>query len=47
MALADGEFAAGRHQVELANRKTLASGLYFVRLEVAGRTLVKRFVMSR
>src|SRR5207253_8684396 len=38
--LADGEFAAGRHQARLTGTATRAPGLYFVRFQAAGRTFV-------
>jgi hypothetical protein len=49
MVLADGAFPAGRHTVEGSGlaRATLDPGLYFLRLTVPGRTIVRRFVYMR
>jgi hypothetical protein len=49
MALADGEYAAGRHSLAWSNgaRGQLGAGLYFVRLQVEGRTFTQRFVLAR
>jgi hypothetical protein len=47
--LAEGVFEAGRHQVrwEGASTGRVGPGLYFVRLSVAGRSLVRRTVVTR
>jgi len=45
--LADGEFAAGRHQARLTGTATRAPGLYFVRFQAGGRTFVQRFASMR
>jgi hypothetical protein len=47
--LAEGVFEAGRHQVrwEGASAGQVGPGLYFVRLSVAGRSLVRRTVVTR
>jgi hypothetical protein len=47
--LAEGGFEAGRHQVrwEGASTGRVGPGLYFVRLNVAGRSLVRRTVVTR
>jgi hypothetical protein len=47
--LAEGDFEAGRHQVrwEGASAGQVGPGLYFVRLSVAGRSLVRRTVVTR
>jgi subtilisin family serine protease len=47
--LAEGVFEAGRHQVrwEGASVGRVGPGLYFVRLRVAGRSLVRRTVVTR
>ena len=46
--LASGDIGAGRHEVLLeASHGGLAPGLYFARLQVAGKTLMRRFVMTR
>jgi subtilisin family serine protease len=47
--LAEGIFEAGRHQVrwEGASSGGVGPGLYFVRLNVAGRSLVRRSVVTR
>ncbi len=47
--LAEGIFEAGRHQVrwEGASSGRVGPGLYFVRLSVAGRSLVRRTVVTR
>ncbi|MBI5711604.1 MAG: hypothetical protein HZC42_15065, partial [Candidatus Eisenbacteria bacterium] len=47
--LADGAYAPGRHQAEwdAAARGGARPGLYFVRLRVPGRVLVRRVVMTR
>ncbi|MCC6651012.1 MAG: T9SS type A sorting domain-containing protein, partial [Candidatus Eisenbacteria bacterium] len=49
MSLADGEYAAGRHSLGWSNgtRGSLGAGLYFARLQVAGRTFTQRFVLAR
>ncbi len=45
--LAEGDFAAGRHQVRWEHAGGAGPGLYFVRLQAAGRTLVRRTVVMR
>ncbi len=47
--LAEGDYEAGRHQVRWDGTYggRLGSGLYFVRLNVAGRSLVRRIVVTR
>ena len=45
LTLADGEFNAGRHQVQLSASRGLSPGLYFVRMSVPGQTFVKRFAV--
>ena len=46
--LASGEIAAGRHEARLeGGRQGLVPGLYFARLQVAGRSLTRRFVITR
>ena len=47
--LAEGIFEAGRHQVRWdgASAGQVGPGLYFVRLSVAGRSLVRRTVVTR
>jgi len=47
--LAEGVFEAGRHQVRWdgASAGQVGPGLYFVRLSVAGRSLVRRTVVTR
>lgn len=47
--LADGVFEAGRHQASWdgASAGRVGPGLYFVRLSVAGRSLVRRAVVTR
>jgi len=47
--LAEGVFEAGRHQVRWdgASAGRAGPGLYFVRLSVAGRSLVRRTVVTR
>jgi len=45
--LAEGAFAAGRHQVRWEHTGGQGPGLYFVRLNAAGRTLVRRAVVMR
>jgi hypothetical protein len=47
--LVEGEFEAGRHQVRWAGASSgqVGPGLYFVRLSVAGRSLVRRTVVTR
>ncbi len=49
LSLADGEFAAGRHAMAWNNGRTasLGAGLYFARLQVAGRTFTQRFAIAR
>ncbi|MFN8588386.1 MAG: T9SS type A sorting domain-containing protein [Candidatus Eisenbacteria bacterium] len=49
LSLADGEFAAGRHSLAWTNGRTalLGAGLYFARLQVAGRTITQRFAIAR
>ncbi len=49
LSLADGTFAAGRHSLAWANGRgaTLGAGLYFARLQVAGRTFTQRFAIAR
>ena len=49
LVLADGVFPAGRHLLDGSSlaRTVLDPGLYFVRLGVPGRTLVRRFVYMR
>ncbi|MBI5168039.1 MAG: T9SS type A sorting domain-containing protein [Candidatus Eisenbacteria bacterium] len=49
LSLADGEYAAGRHAlaVNAGARGSLGAGLYFVRLQVAGRTFTRRFVVAQ
>lgn len=49
LVLADGTFPAGRHSVDGTGvaRVALDPGLYFVRLVVPGRTIVRRFVYMR
>ncbi|WP_420455103.1 T9SS type A sorting domain-containing protein [Rubrivirga sp.] len=44
--LADGEHAAGHHQAALASR-SLAAGVYVVRLEAHGQVLTRRAVVVR
>jgi len=46
--LADGDFPAGRHEVMWRTHSThQAAGLYFVRLSMPGRTLIRRAVLLR
>lgn len=45
--LAEGDFAAGRHQVRWEHTGGAGPGLYFVRLSAMGRTLVRRTVVMR
>ena len=49
LSLADAEYAAGRHTLALnaGARGSLGAGLYFVRLQVAGRTFTRRFVIAQ
>ncbi len=49
LVLADGTFPAGRHSVDGSSlaRTHLDPGLYFVRLVVPGRTIVRRFVFMK
>jgi hypothetical protein len=49
LVLADGMFPSGRHTVDGTGlaRSMLGPGLYFVRLTVPGRTIVRRFVYMR
>jgi hypothetical protein len=49
LVLADGRHPAGRHALDWTGgpRSALDPGLYFVRLSVMGRTLVRRFVYMR
>jgi len=49
LVLAEGTFPAGRHQVDWTGvaRTSLDPGLYFVRLGVPGRTIVRRFVYMK
>jgi hypothetical protein len=49
LVLADGTYPAGRHALDWTGRARLAldPGLYFVRLNVLGRTLVRRFVYMK
>jgi hypothetical protein len=49
LVLAEGPYPAGRHALEWTGRarENLHSGLYFVQLDVAGRTLVQRFALVR
>jgi hypothetical protein len=42
-----GPLAAGRHVVELAEARSLAPGVYVIRLSFAGRTLQARGVVMR
>jgi hypothetical protein len=46
--LADGEYEAGRHRIRWLGAGAVEEpGLYFVRLTVEGRTLVRRAVVLR
>ncbi len=47
--LASGTYGPGRHDAVIAGvgAKGLEPGMYFARLQVAGRTFVRRFVMTR
>lgn len=45
--LADGPLAAGRHVVPWRPAATLPGGLYFVRLEVEGRSIARRVAVLR
>ena len=49
LVLVDGTYPAGRHAVDWSDaaRATLDPGLYFVRLRVPGRTIVRRFVLMK
>ncbi len=47
LTLADGEYGAGRHVVQLANVHAFTPGLYFVRMTAPGHTLVNRFAVMR
>ena len=44
--LAERDFAAGRHEVRFRGNERLEPGLYFARLQVLGRTYVRKFVLS-
>lgn len=47
--LAEGTFAAGRHQASWSGRTSagpVAAGVYYARLEVAGQQFVRRFVVA-
>jgi hypothetical protein len=45
--VAEGEVGAGRHEARIqGGGRGLAPGLYFARLRVADRTLVRRFVIA-
>lgn len=45
--LAEGDYAAGRHQVRWENAGGTGPGLYFVRLSAMGRALVRRTVVMK
>jgi hypothetical protein len=47
--LAEGEFGPGRHEtrIDAGRGEMLEAGLYFLRLQSEGRTLVRRFVTVR
>ena len=48
--LADGALAAGRHRAtwnSRTDRGPASAGLYFVRFQAAGKTLVQRFAIVR
>ncbi|MEY4071330.1 MAG: hypothetical protein RL721_1944, partial [Candidatus Eisenbacteria bacterium] len=49
LLLAEGAFAPGRHSLDwtAGGSQTLDPGLYFVRLQVSGRTLTQRFTVVR
>ena len=49
LALADGDFAAGRHALAWSDAQgaTLGAGLYFARMQAGGRTFTQRFVIAR
>ena len=49
LLLAEGAFAPGRHSLDwtAGGSQTLDPGLYFVRLQVSGRTLTQRFTVGR
>jgi uncharacterized repeat protein (TIGR02543 family) len=47
LTLADGEYGAGRHNVELSQTHALTPGLYFVRMTAPEHTLVKRFAVMK
>jgi hypothetical protein len=46
-ALADGFFSAGRHAVTWSASSKARAGIYFVRLEVEGRSLARSFALTR
>jgi hypothetical protein len=49
LVLANGAFAAGRHKLDWSNTASarMDAGLYFIRLAVPGRSMVRRFVVLR
>ena len=48
LLLSSGSRAAGRYEVRLeGGRQGLSPGLYFARLQVAGHSLMRRFVITR
>ena len=49
LVLADGAYAPGHHLVDWSSAagSRLDPGLYFIRLTVPGRTLVRRFVLMK
>jgi hypothetical protein len=49
LLLANGSFAAGRHTLEwnAQGSNALDAGLYFVRLQVPGRTITHRFTVTK
>ena len=47
LTLADGEYAAGRHQAAFLTGRVLGPGLYFVRMTTPARSFVQRFAITR
>jgi hypothetical protein len=49
LVLADGTFPAGRHSIDWSSiaGSRLGPGLYFIRMSVPGRSIIRRFVLVR